>query len=212
GGGGGGGGGGRGGGGGGASAGSKAVLSALRALQDKIRKLESERDRASVEAGTLRRQIAALQTENDRTAQIQMASLQEKSLASRLAYERLQADKAAQEVRLRKAEEQKGLLAREAAAAKDRSAVAEEARRSAESRVRTLEDRLLALGKEEEKASSAEAEAAEKATRGARGQADQIQALREKVGRMEASVRAEKTSREEAEQGLERALSAKGKL
>lgn len=45
----------------------------------------------------------------------------------------------------------------------------QEARRAAEARVCTLEDRLLALGKEEEKASSAEAEAAEEATRNARG-------------------------------------------
>lgn len=38
-------------------------------------RLENERDRASVEAGTLRRQIAALQTENDRTAQVCVVSL-----------------------------------------------------------------------------------------------------------------------------------------
>ncbi|CAN0519033.1 unnamed protein product, partial [Ectocarpus sp. 12 AP-2014] len=87
-----------------------------------------------------RRQIAALQTENDRTAQVQMAGLQEKSLASRLAYERLQADKSASDLRLRKAEEQKRQLATEAASAKDKSAAAEEARRAAESRVRSLED------------------------------------------------------------------------
>lgn len=45
----------------------------------------------------------------------------------------------------------------------------QEARRTAEFRVSTLEDRLLSLGREEEKESKAEAEAAEKAARTARG-------------------------------------------
>lgn len=42
-------------------------------LWTNVIRLESERDRASVEASTLKRQIAALQTENDRAAQVRDA-------------------------------------------------------------------------------------------------------------------------------------------
>lgn len=193
----------------GASNGSKAVLSALRGLQDKIRKLESERDRAAVEAGTLRRQIAALQSEIERSAQVNLAGEQETRLASRLAYERLQADKNAADIRLCKAEEQKRLLVSETQAAKERSQNAEEARRVAEKRVATLEDRLLGLGRREEAETSAEARAEEQAARRRRDKNDQLKELKAKVEHMETSVSEEKSLRAEVENGLARTLAAK---
>lgn len=88
-----------------ASSSSKAVLAALRALQDKIRRLESERSQALDEATQLRHQLKNQEVEAEHAKQREQLTAQKSLHEVRAAYERLLTDKSELEVRLSKFEE-----------------------------------------------------------------------------------------------------------
>jgi chromosome segregation ATPase len=81
------------------------VLAALRALQDKIRRLECERTQAFDECQQLKSQLKSLEIETEHSKQREMLSSQRHSQESRVAYERLLTEKTELEDRLCKAEE-----------------------------------------------------------------------------------------------------------
>ena len=84
---------------------SKAVLAALRALQDKIRRLEVERTQAIDETTQLRHQLKNQEIEAEHIKQREMLNSQKSLQEARSAYDRLLGDKAELEVRLSKLEE-----------------------------------------------------------------------------------------------------------
>jgi chromosome segregation ATPase len=84
---------------------SKAVLAALRALQDKIRRLEAERSQALDEAAQLRHQLKNQEVEAEHAKQREQLASQKGLHEVRAAYERLLTDKSELEVRLSKFEE-----------------------------------------------------------------------------------------------------------
>ena len=88
-----------------ASSSSKAVLAALRALQDKIRRLESERSQALDEATQLRHQLKNQELDAEHTRQREQMSAQKSLQEVRGAYDRLLSEKTDLEVRLNRLEE-----------------------------------------------------------------------------------------------------------
>jgi chromosome segregation ATPase len=84
---------------------SKAVLAALRALQDKIRRLEAERSQALDEAAQLRHQLKNQEVEAEHAKQRDQLAAQKSLHDVRAAYERLLNEKSELEVRLSKFEE-----------------------------------------------------------------------------------------------------------
>jgi chromosome segregation ATPase len=88
---------------------SKAVLAALRALQDKIRRLEVERTQAIDETTQLRHQLKNQEIEAEHIKQREMLNSQKSLQESRSAYDRLLGDKAELEVRVSKLEERNRL-------------------------------------------------------------------------------------------------------
>lgn len=84
---------------------SKAVLAALRALQDKIRRLESERSQALDECSQLRHQMKNQEIEAEHSKQRDQLASQKSQQEARNAYERLVHDKTELEQRLVKLEE-----------------------------------------------------------------------------------------------------------
>jgi len=89
------------------SSSSKAVLSALRTLQDKIRRLETDRARALEEAEALRHRLAGHEVESEQTHARDEAISQRNIQDARSAYDRLLAEKSDLEVRIARAEDRK---------------------------------------------------------------------------------------------------------
>lgn len=87
------------------SSSSKAVLAALRALQDKIRRLESERSQALDEATQLRHQLKNHELEAEHSKQREQLTSQRSLQEVRGAYDRLLTEKTDLEVRLTRLEE-----------------------------------------------------------------------------------------------------------
>jgi centrosomal protein CEP57 len=108
------------------SSSSKAVLAALRALQDKIRRLESERTQALDETVQLRHQLKNQEVEAEHAKQREQLQAQKSLHEVRGAYERLLTEKSELEVRLSKFEE------------KNRSA--QESVEDLQTKIRILED------------------------------------------------------------------------
>jgi len=84
---------------------SKAVLAALRALQDKIRRLETERAQALDECAQLRHQLKNQEIETEHHRQRESLSAQKNLHDARSAYEKVLAEKTDLEVRLAKSED-----------------------------------------------------------------------------------------------------------
>lgn len=80
-------------------------MAALRALQDKIRRLESERTQALDETVQLRHQLKNQEVEAEHAKQREQLQAQKSLQEVRSAYERLLTDKSELEVRLSKFEE-----------------------------------------------------------------------------------------------------------
>lgn len=87
------------------SSSSKAVLAALRALQDKIRRLEAERSQALDETAQLRLQLKNQEIEADHMKQKENLNAQKSLHEVKSAYDRLLTEKTDMEVRLAKLEE-----------------------------------------------------------------------------------------------------------
>lgn len=124
---------------------SKAVLAALRALQDKIRRLDTERAHAIDEAAQLRQQCKALELEAEHAKQREVLSSQRAAHESRVQQERLYTEKAELEVKLARAEDRIREQARAAAEAEAAQRVVDEARARAEAATREGEERCRAL-------------------------------------------------------------------
>lgn len=88
-----------------ASSSSKAVLAALRALQDKIRRLEIERSQALDESAQLKQQLKNQEAEAEHTKQKENLSAQKSLQEARHAYERLLSEKTELELRLGRLED-----------------------------------------------------------------------------------------------------------
>jgi hypothetical protein len=89
-----------------ATGGSMAVLSALRALQEKIRRLETERAIALEEATRIRQEAKEQQIDMQRDSDKEKLTLQKTINESRVAYEALEEQKNSGNLRLVRAEEQ----------------------------------------------------------------------------------------------------------
>ena len=89
----------------GAASSSKAVLAALRALQDKIRRLEAERSAAIDESVQLRHNLKNMEIEAEHIKQREMLSSQKALQESRSAYEKLLGEKTDMEIKIAKIEE-----------------------------------------------------------------------------------------------------------
>ena len=94
------------------SSSSKAVLAALRALQDKIRRLETERSKAQEETENLRQQLVGQEAEADQQKARDDALAQRNIQEARSAYDRLLAEKTDLEVRVARAEDRKDEIKR----------------------------------------------------------------------------------------------------
>ena len=84
---------------------SKAVLNALRSLQDKIRRLEGERTQVLDECTQLRHQVKTQEMETEQLRQRESLAAQKSLHEARTAYERALTEKTDTEVRLGKVEE-----------------------------------------------------------------------------------------------------------
>lgn len=84
---------------------SKAVLAALRALQDKIRRLEAERTQALDEASELRSKLRSYEIESEHSRQRESLQSQRQLLEARSENERLLDSKAELEDRLKRLED-----------------------------------------------------------------------------------------------------------
>ena len=91
---------------------SKAVLSALRALQDKIRRLETEKAQALEETAHLRQSFTSLQADADQLRARDDAIAQRNIMEAKGNYDRLLAEKTDLEVRVKRAEERKSDIQR----------------------------------------------------------------------------------------------------
>ena len=89
------------------SSSSKAVLAALRALQDKIRRLETERSSALEESDAYRQRLQGLENESDQLRARDDAIAQRNIQEARSQHDRLVAEKADLEVRVSRAEDRK---------------------------------------------------------------------------------------------------------
>jgi len=96
------------------SSSSKAVLAALRTLQDKIRRLETDRARAIEETEALRHRLAGHEVESEQTRARDEAISQRNIQDARSAYDRLLAEKSDLEVRIARAEDRKADMRRAA--------------------------------------------------------------------------------------------------
>ena len=121
---------------------SKAVLAALRALQDKIRRLEVERAHALDEAAQLRTQLKNYEIEAEHSKQREVLNAQRSLHEAKNNYERLLDEKTDIEKRLRHIEEKnrEHITLIDEYEAKIR--VLEDTRMSGSSRVKELEFRL----------------------------------------------------------------------
>ena len=81
------------------------MLAALRALQDKIRRLESERTQALNDTAQLRQQIKNQEVESDHIKQKEHLASQKNLLEVRTAYDRILTEKTEAEIRLSKLED-----------------------------------------------------------------------------------------------------------
>ncbi|GAB5029554.1 Hypothetical protein NocV09_00101690 [Nannochloropsis oceanica] len=121
---------------------STAVLSALRALQDKIKRLEKERADAIWEVGMLRQQLEGVQRRAEVERREDVLELQEQYSHVQGAYERLLSDKEAMESKLVRSEERRAVLVQEAGRLRGQLLAEEESRRLAKVRVRGMGARI----------------------------------------------------------------------
>ena len=134
---------------GGGAQSTKAVLSALRALQDKIRRLESERQVAVDQSTRLRAKLRQQEISSQQKLEAEVHAGQERETTAQLAVEHANTEKSAMELRLCKVDEEKKALYREIEHLREKCSEAELGRRSAEAKasshrahVRDLEEQL----------------------------------------------------------------------
>ncbi|CAM9321629.1 unnamed protein product [Chrysoparadoxa australica] len=191
---------------------SKAVLSALRALQDKVRKLEQERDKAKVECRLLEQRLTAQQASHDTSMQREVMASRERQTAARLAYERLAADKSNVDVRLAKAEEKRHELRHQLEALERAQLGSEASRKAAEAQTDLLRSRVVALEAELKALADEETQGQLHVREVKQRQTVEVEEVMESIRHMEATVAEERSARHEAEAKLADASSSKAKL
>jgi len=129
----------------GEGASTKAVLSALQALQDKIRRLEGERDGCTQLCERLRAKTKATEHESSRRIEAELGGARERAQRQVEALEKLSGDKGGLETRLVRMREEKLQLASECSAARIQAEGLEQQRRTAEARWASHQDRALRL-------------------------------------------------------------------
>lgn len=118
---------------------SKAVLAALRALQDKIRRLESERSQSLEECTQLRHQLKNLEIESEHAKQRESLATQRSLQETRSAYDRLLTEKTDLEIRLSKSEDKNKDLVRHTTDLQENIKSLEEEKHKAQLRIREIE-------------------------------------------------------------------------
>ncbi len=121
------------------------VLLALKSLQGKIQRLESERDSALKERDLLRQRNAADRAEMEHRVKSQAADVLNRDTATRLAHERLFADKATLEMNLMRVQEQNTTISRELDEVRATADSETRKRQHAEDEIRLLQHRISAL-------------------------------------------------------------------
>ncbi len=124
---------------------SKTVLLALKSLQEKIQRLENERDGALKERDLLRKHNATDRAEMELRAESQAVEVLNRDTATRLAHERLFADKSALEINLIRVQEQNATISRELDEVRAITDSETRKRRHAEEEIRSLQLRINAL-------------------------------------------------------------------
>ena len=119
---------------------SKAVLAALRALQDKIRRLEAERAQAVDECNHLRNQIRSQEVEAEHVKQRDTLNNQRSLLEAKSAYDRLTSEKASMQHQLTDLLEKNRDSDRLVNKMKDKIAMLEGEKDGLESRTRDLNE------------------------------------------------------------------------
>lgn len=139
-----------------ATGGSKAVLSALRALQDKIRRLETEKSVALEEATRVKQEARQKETDLGRDYEQEKLKLQKTINENNLAFESLEQQKTALDLRLVRAEDKISELKQEISYLHEKIGKAEERLEEEKGAVSRLESDLLAE-REEKKRSGEQA-------------------------------------------------------
>jgi chromosome segregation ATPase len=119
---------------------SKAVLAALRALQEKIRRLETERAQAFDEATQLRHAIKNQEIEAEHSKQRDNLATQKSLQDAKSMYEKVQSEKTDLEIRLSKLEDKNRTDNRLLEELKLRIRGLEEEKYNGQSRIKDLED------------------------------------------------------------------------
>jgi chromosome segregation ATPase len=120
---------------------SKAVLAALRALQDKIRRLESERTQALDEASQLKHQLQTQSIEAEHLRQKENLSIQKQLQEARASHDRLLTEKNDLEARISKMEERNKSSLHMADDFQSRIRMLEDEKHAAALRLKELENR-----------------------------------------------------------------------
>jgi myosin heavy subunit len=124
---------------------SKAVLAALRALQDKIRRLESEKAQALDDAAQLRTQLKSLEIENDHTRERDALHSQKLLQDARMAYEKVLSEKTDMENRLRTLDKQLEKVTSDLNSAVNENKDLEVSKRSGSEKLQQLENQILEM-------------------------------------------------------------------
>lgn len=139
---------------------TKAVLSALRALQDKIRRLEAERQSAVDQCAQLRSKIQQVETDSQKYLDIEVHRAKELSAEQNSTIKQLTADKAGLELRLSRHEEERKALYRQIEHLRDRAAELELSQRASAAKSVTHQTRATQLHDDLKLAEQREAELA----------------------------------------------------
>jgi chromosome segregation ATPase len=124
---------------------SKAVLAALRALQDKIRRLESEKAQALDDAAQIRTQLKSLEIENDHARERDALHSQKLLQDARMAYEKVLSEKTDMESRLHILDKQLEKANTELHATMSENKELEGSKRSGSEKVQQLENQIIEM-------------------------------------------------------------------
>ncbi|CAM9280340.1 unnamed protein product [Ectocarpus sp. 13 AM-2016] len=185
---------------------SRAILAALRGLQDKVRRLENERTQAVEEVQTFKDELVQRGEDFKHAQELQNLTIQEESAASRLSYERLLAEKRLVDNRLEETKAsgpKKGELKRElqkaCETARDRGQDSHVAQLAAEAKASFLERRV----NECEHIAQARKDRCSRARKTARRETaaadSQLISLARRVEKLQRTLNDERASRQSAE-------------
>ena len=124
---------------------SKAVLAALRALQDKIRRLEVEKTQALDDAAQLRSQVKSQEIESEHSKERDTINHQKSLQEARMRYESVLAEKTEMEAKVRQLEKYNHSLEDELELVKAKNREFESSHTSSADKLADLEDQISHL-------------------------------------------------------------------